>query len=64
MHWLYFWLFTKFRVSKVDWYFKKLWMGFSYLKATEQLQGGSLFLTTKSPVAPGTYFVDHRMIKG
>ena len=38
--------------------------GVSCLKATDPLRGDSLFLTTKSPVAPGTHFVDHELMKG
>ena len=59
MHWLYFQLFTKVRVSTVDYCSKNnLWMGFNSLKATEPLQRDSLFFTTNSPGVPGTHFID------
>ena len=41
-----------------------LWMGFSCLKATEPLRGGSLLFTTKFLESPGTHLIDLGMMKG
>ena len=38
--------------------------GFNCLKATEPLQGGSLFFTTKFPDIPGTHLIDLGRMKG
>ena len=35
-----------------------VWMGFNCLKATESLQGDSLFFTTKSPGISGSHLID------
>ena len=41
-----------------------LWMGFSCLKATEPLRGGSLLFSTKFLESPGTHLIDLGMMKG
>ena len=41
-----------------------LWMGYSCLKATEPLQGGSLFFTIKFLEIPGTHLIDLGRMKG
>ena len=41
-----------------------IWMGFNYLKATEQLGGGSLLFTNKFPEIPGTHLIKLRRMKG
>ena len=39
-------------------------MGFNCLKATEPLQGDSLYFTTKSPGVPSTHFIVLGRMKG
>ena len=39
-------------------------MGFSWLKATEPLQGDSLCFTTNFPEIPGTHLIDLGRMKG
>ena len=41
-----------------------LWVGFNCFKTTGPLRGGSLLFITKSPVIPGTHFIDLGRMKG
>ena len=51
-------------MEKKQLYDPLLWIGLNCLKATELLQGESLFFTTESPGILGTHFIDLARIKG
>ena len=51
-------------MKNLKFYDSFLWMGFNWLKATESVQGDSLFFTTQSPGVPGTHLTNFDGMKG